>query len=319
MNKKISIVIPVYNTVSYLEKCLSSICNQTYQNLEIICVDDGSFDGSERIVDVFAERDNRIIVLHKKNGGESSARNAGLNLCTGDYIGFMDCDDWIEPEMYEMLVSALEKNTVDLVATGYYIDTDSTSKRAENRLAVSNEVFNRHQLMEYVYRRDDYRGFTGYNWCKLYKKEILKNKMGMWILFEKNLKIGGDILYFSEVALNTNRAFYVNESYYHYFQRKNSTYHSQNEEIWVDILLTYIRVIENFTAKKVEKNILIWVKRFLVYRAGLVAVLAYKNKNKAVLDYCIDIMRQYQKEYLQTNQQYPERIKQYHEIIEYKL
>lgn len=319
MNKKISIVIPVYNTVDYLEKCLSSVCNQTYKNLEIICVDDGSFDGSEKIVDVFAERDKRVIVIHKRNGGESSARNAGLNLCTGDYIGFIDCDDWIEPEMYEDLVSALEKNTVDMVATGYYIDTDSGSKRAKNLLTVTTNVFNRHQLMEYVYRRDDYRGFTGYNWCKLFKKDILKNKTGSWILYDEKLKIGGDILYFSEVALNTNSAIYVDESYYHYYQRDNSTYHSKNEKMWLDILLTYMKVIENFTVKEVEDDILIWVKRFLVYRAGLVAVLAYRNKNKAVLEYCIDIMRQYKKEYLQTNQQYPDRIRKFYEVIEYKL
>jgi len=319
MDKKISIVIPVYNTVNYLEKCLSSVCNQTYKNLEIICVDDGSFDGSEKIVDQFAEKDKRVIAIHKKNSGESSARNAGLRKCTGDYIGFIDCDDWIDPEMYEHLVVSLEKHNVDMAAGGYYIDTDENSKKAINNLEVTKEVFGRQQLMEYVYKRDDYRGVTGYIWCKLYRREILQDMNKNWILFDESLKIGGDILYFSEIALNTNRAIYLDQAYYHYYQRGNSTYHSNDEQIWMDILHTYEMVIENFTRQNIEENILIWLKRFLVYRAGLVANLAYKNKNENVLKTCKNIMQQYQNEYFSTNQQYPERIVQYKEIMKYKI
>ena len=93
-NPLVSIIIPVYNTAQYLRKCLDSAKNQTYENLEIICVDDGSTDGSEKIVDEYLD-DDRFVIIHKENGGESSARNTGLLKCTGNYIGFMDCDDWI--------------------------------------------------------------------------------------------------------------------------------------------------------------------------------------------------------------------------------
>jgi glycosyltransferase involved in cell wall biosynthesis len=319
MSKKVSIVIPVYNTVKYLEKCLSSVCNQTYKNLEIICIDDGSFDGSEKIVDRFARKDRRVVAVHKKNGGESSARNKGLQLCTGTYIGFMDCDDWIEPKMYEKLVDILENSDVDMVASGYYIDTDDDSRKAINNFEVRKDVFERHQLMEYVYKRDYYRGVTGYIWCKLYKKEILQDKDGSLILFDEELKIGGDIVYFSQIALNTKNAMYLNEAYYHYYQRQSSTYHSEDEEMWLDMLRTYIQVIDNFEQENIEEEILVWVKRFLVYRAELVADLAYKNKNQEVLSYCQKIMNQYQKEYFNTNSQFAERIKQYHEIINYKV
>ena len=106
----ISVIVPVYNIESeYLERCIKSICNQTYKNLEIILVDDGSNDGSGIICDKFAMEDSRIRVFHKENGGSSSARNLGIKEAKGEYIGFIDSDDYIEPDMYELLAGAVEK------------------------------------------------------------------------------------------------------------------------------------------------------------------------------------------------------------------
>lgn len=101
--KKISVIIPVYNTRKELARCLESICGQAYRALEIICVDDGSTDGSGEMIDEFAKQDDRIIVIHKTNSGESNARNTGLKIATGEYIAFCDCDDWIDEDMYEVL------------------------------------------------------------------------------------------------------------------------------------------------------------------------------------------------------------------------
>ena len=105
----ISIIIPVYNVEKYLAKCLDSVLNQTYKNLEIILVDDGSKDNSGAICDEYAKRDNRIIVVHQKNSGVSKARNLGMSMATGDYIGFIDSDDTIEANMYEVLL----KNAIE--------------------------------------------------------------------------------------------------------------------------------------------------------------------------------------------------------------
>lgn len=113
---KISIVVPVYNMSRYLDKCISSIRNQSYTNLEIILIDDGSIDGSSKIVDKHASFDSRIIAIHEENQGESRARNVGLEQTTGDYIAFVDCDDWIEPDIYETLLSAAVSNDLDIVA-----------------------------------------------------------------------------------------------------------------------------------------------------------------------------------------------------------
>lgn len=116
MNKLVTIIIPVYKVEKYLDDCLISIVNQTYKNLEIILVDDGSPDSCPSLCEQWAENDARIKVIHKKNGGLSSARNAGLKIATGDFIGFVDSDDWVELDMYAMMVKALEENDVDFVA-----------------------------------------------------------------------------------------------------------------------------------------------------------------------------------------------------------
>ena len=110
-NLKISVIIPVYNTLNCLERCVDSVCGQTYENLEIILVDDGSTDGTGQLCDTLAKRDDRIRVYHKKNGGASSARNLGLQKATGEYIGFVDSDDYIDADVYqEMAELAMKKN-----------------------------------------------------------------------------------------------------------------------------------------------------------------------------------------------------------------
>ena len=102
-NSLISVIVPVYNVEKYLPQCLNSIINQTYENLEIIFINDGSTDNSGNICDEYAKRNSRIKAIHKENGGASSARNIGLDICKGDNIGFVDSDDWIELDMYESL------------------------------------------------------------------------------------------------------------------------------------------------------------------------------------------------------------------------
>ena len=111
----LSVIVPVYNIKrEYLERCIASICNQTYKNLEILLVDDGSTDGSGAVCDEFAKKDERIRVFHKENGGSSSARNLGIENATGEYLGFIDSDDFIEPDMYELLAEAIQKHQVKM-------------------------------------------------------------------------------------------------------------------------------------------------------------------------------------------------------------
>ena len=115
MNEKISVIVPIYNSIDCLERCVNSICAQTYTNIEILLIDDGSTDGTDKLCERLASEDSRIRTYHKQNGGASSARNMGIGLAEGEYLGFVDSDDYIEPDMYELLMSAAKKRSGPIV------------------------------------------------------------------------------------------------------------------------------------------------------------------------------------------------------------
>ena len=114
-NPRISIIVPVYNIEEYLPRCIESILNQTYTNLQLVLVDDGSKDKSGKICDEYAKKDNRIVVVHKENGGSSSARNKGIEVAMGEYLGFVDSDDYVEPDMYEKMVDTIKETGCNIV------------------------------------------------------------------------------------------------------------------------------------------------------------------------------------------------------------
>lgn len=124
----ISIIVPVYNVKDYVEKCLDSICGQTYKNLEIVVVDDGSTDGSGEICDTYAQKDPRVKVIHRENRGVSAVRNEGLDIALGEYIGFVDGDDWIDSDMYEFLYELLIVNEADISVCSHYIENRAREK-----------------------------------------------------------------------------------------------------------------------------------------------------------------------------------------------
>lgn len=313
----ISVIIPVYNTAAYLEKCLDSVCGQTYRNLEIICVDDGSTDGSEKIVDAYADRDLRVKVIHKPNGGESSARNTGLRYSTGKYITFVDCDDWIEPQMYEKMLGAMRKKDLDLAACNYYWETDQQSHPMQNESPVSKEVFGRKELFQYVYIRDRYRGVTALVWCKLFKRELLYED-GRLLEFAEDLRFGADNVFFLHAAANAKRICYLEEAFYHYYQRGTSTSHTEDLEVAYDIVITYQRMIDYIREKDIEQQIIPWLQRFKVYRASLVAEQAFAQGDKRFLKKCQQDMIELEDVYFETNREYPGRLERYKEIISWK-
>lgn len=125
----ISVIIAIYNVEKYLRKCLDSVINQSYKNLEIILVNDGSPDSSIRICEEYAAKDNRVVVLSKENGGQSTARNFALDRCRGEYVGFIDGDDWIEPNMYERMLKAIQQNEADIVQCGCLIHNNGVQHK----------------------------------------------------------------------------------------------------------------------------------------------------------------------------------------------
>lgn len=168
----VSVIVPVYNILDYLPRCVDSICSQTYRNLEILLVDDGSTDGTSDLCDRLAQKDERIRVFHKENGGSSSARNLGIREAKGDYLGFIDSDDYIDADMYERLVQAVQEYQAAIAQVGRdEIDTDGKKRPdvcippKETILIKSMDFFK-----ELLMHRGDCSFCT-----KLVKKSCLKN------------------------------------------------------------------------------------------------------------------------------------------------
>ncbi|MGN6714461.1 glycosyltransferase family 2 protein [Anaerocolumna jejuensis] len=314
--KLVSIIIPVYNTSDYIKHCLDSVCSQTYRNLEIICIDDGSTDGSGEILDEYAKKDKRIVVIHQKNSGESTARNTGLLNMSGEFVGFVDSDDWIEPEMYENLVKFMQVYDVDIVASNYYKDYDSKCEKMENACKVPEGVMGRDEWLHYVFERDKYKGVTAYIWNKLFKKEFLYRD-GVLLMFDKSIMIGCDVYFFSQLMCRLNKVYYTSTNYYHYYQRQSSILHSTSIEIREDILYTYEKILNLFKNENIGADILLWIKRFTAYHASVLAQDAHQQKNRIKLDNCKNFMRKYQNDYELTNIEYPDRIYEFRKILQY--
>lgn len=182
--KKVSVIVPVYNVEKYLPKCLDSITNQTFKNLEIICVNDGSPDNSADILRSYAEKDNRIKVITKENQGLSSARNTGIKAATGDYTVFVDSDDWLDLQTIETAVKTTETDGVEMVMWGYI--REYKGKSVEKKIFDGDRIFNKDETRCFVHRR--MAGLLGEElaepenadslstaWGKLYDTNIIKS------------------------------------------------------------------------------------------------------------------------------------------------
>lgn len=316
--KKISVIIPVYNTHNELRMCLDSIINQMYTQLEIICVDDGSTDGSEKIVDEYALKDARVVVIHQSNHGESNARNVGLQRATGQYVTFCDCDDWLDLDMYQMMITAMEENDVDLVATSWYKEMPNESVIIGNVGTVQSGVFGRSELLWYLYRRDSYRGFA-YIWNKLYKREVLYDNKGKLILFDETLQLGGDVVYLAEIALNVSKVLYIDKAFYHYNQRITSGCHTTNLKKLRDWVKAYEIVIQRFEQEEIDKQVVDYVKRFLAYHSFNFAQEALKQSDEKYLCEFQYFMSLYKVEYVALNREFPQRIEAYQKMLEEQI
>lgn len=211
MNKPlISVIIPVFNTGGYLTNCLDSVLNQTYSNLQVIIVDDGSTDGSSNVCDEYAQKDKRVVVIHKKNEGVSIARNTGIAIATGDYFHFPDSDDYIEMDTYEYLLSLIEKHKCDMINYEYYI-TYSNSE-IEHK---SGESF--YGLFD---KENSHLGVMSgepFAWNKFFTKKAVEG-----VTFRESILRGEDSLYVHECIEQIDSMWFDNRPLYHYVQSEDS-------------------------------------------------------------------------------------------------
>ncbi len=234
----ISVIIPAYNVEKYIARCLDSICEQKYHDLEIIVIDDGSDDKTPEICDQYAEKDRRIKVVHKANEGVSAARNTALNIASGDSIAFCDADDYFEPDMLERMHEAMERSSADMVSCGYYEEYED---RVDNYGLGSDEselVLNKYAA--YVdYLRMGGRLGSGC-WNKLIKKKAIDE-----IRF-KPYKLGEDVEFLSRVLDNCTTVVCIGYRGYHYIHRKGSATRLTFSKTNMDILHVSDEMVEYF-------------------------------------------------------------------------
>ncbi len=234
----ISVIVPIYNVEKYLNRCIDSIINQTYKNLEIILVDDGSPDNCPKICDEYAKKDDRIKVIHKENGGLSDARNKGIKIASGEYIGFVDSDDYIDEKMYEYLLKLIKDNNAEISVCGYkkvYSEEIEYISYGKDTVLDTTEG-----LKTLLYNND----VGNYVWNKLFLTSSFKENN---IEFPKG-KIMEDILTTYKLYEKANRIAIGTDEFYNYVQRENSIVGSKSSKsqiAFVDNILERYSHFEN--------------------------------------------------------------------------
>ena len=279
--KLVSVIIPAYNIEDYIGRCLDSIISQTYKNLEIIVVDDGSRDYTGEILDNYAKKDRRIKVIHKENGGVSSARNKGIEAAEGDYIGFIDGDDLIEPEMYKTLVDLLEEENADIAHCGYQMvfpdRIDYYHNTGKKKIQTTEEG-----LKDLLSGEMIEPGLVN----KLYKKELIKN-----CRLNETVKINEDLLMNYQLFKLSQKSVYYDITPYSYMIRSSSATGANS-------LITKredsLRVLNQIKDDCINNNLLSIIYKRYIYL--LMAICRDGLKDKSYMKYQKKQRKQLKKE-----------------------
>lgn len=234
MTSLISVIVPVYKVEKYVRKCIDSIICQTYSNLEIILVDDGSPDNCPKICDSYAEKDPRIKVIHKKNAGLGFARNSGLEICAGDFVMFVDSDDYLSLDCVEVLYERIVKDNSDIVI-GKYIEIFENGQTNDKYCSWYTDcVLSRDEVLEGF---GSHKAIAVVAWAKLYKRQIIKN------ISYPSLKCGEDAWVLQDIIRQCEKISLTGKSVYYYLQHSDSIIHSLDDKRRLDNLNASLRLI----------------------------------------------------------------------------
>ncbi len=284
----ISVIVPVYNSWRYTKKCIETIVNQTYKNLEILLIDDGSTDKSGLVCDEWQKKDERIIVIHKENGGAADARNTGLDIAKGTIIAFVDGDDYIEQDMIEILYKNMIETGAQIVSGGYfkeYFYSETVEYAKENYIMTPKEAYER------MLTRND---FGNEIWDRLYKKELFED-----LRFELN-KIPEDVGMTFKILDKANKISHIDKPVYHYIQRQGSVEHKKYEIAQtgaVDFSEELIKLME-----KKYPNLVGYAEKFFVMALNNNIVLCYRNGFKEEYKKLIEKSKIYMKRILKCSE-----------------
>lgn len=268
--KKVTIIVAVYNIDKYIDECINSICKQSYKNLEIILVDDGSTDRSAEICDKWCEKDKRIRVVHKKNGGVSTTRNVGIKEASGELVVFVDGDDWLEREAVSVLVSNYEDGV--LIAAGYYIDNQQETQLVVKERKSKNVVGGK-EIVVSLFEK----GLFSSIWNKIYNLNVIRNNN---IAFNENMSLGEDILFnLSYLSATKGKIRNVDKVLYHYVRRDieslDNKYCEGFEKIQKEIYESFFEYLGEDMQKSEH-----WAKIQLLYFNALIVAIdnVYVNR-----------------------------------------
>lgn len=261
---KISIIVPIYNVQDYLDKCVISILNQTYKNIEILLIDDGSTDSSGVVCDKYAQNDHRIKVLHKKNGGLVSARKAGASMASGDYILNVDGDDWIEKDYVHSFYDVIIKYKPDIVsANGFYKDYDGYTCKCITQEESQEEMYSR---LSGLYGFDNSIEYA--LWLRCVRRDLyvkVQNSIDDRIIHNE------DVTCIVRMIAHTKNVYFANIMGYHYIQRRNSIVNSNIRKCETDKILLYNSIEYINNTKSNYKEELINVVKGFICRGQLLA------------------------------------------------
>lgn len=236
---KVSVIMPVYNTEQYLNRCLDSLLSQTLKDIEIICVDDGSTDRSLEILKKYASIDNRIKIIQKENSGVGDSGNKGLDEAKGEYVCFVDSDDWIDIDFLEKLFFRASRDNLDWVKGNVLLEYSKSSLLSR----LHKEVYHQLELGKHI-ACCLFRDW----WSILYKKEIIEK----YNLKFTNHHLAEDTLFLISYLCYAEKFALVDETYYHYFQRPNSLVHTYRSDDWKDVLVTTQKIGNIFNEQHID-------------------------------------------------------------------
>lgn len=235
----VSVIVPVYNVAEYLEECVRSLFAQTYRELEIILIDDGSSDGSGQLCDAFAAQDSRVRVIHQENAGVSAARNAGLDAARGEYICFVDGDDWTAPEMVAEAVSVMEREGCDICSFGHFFVEEDGEKRYFGRWETSFLRFQEERQQQRFLCRWLIPGRLVWSvWCRMFRKGIIEQH---GLRFALGQRISEDLDFTFRYLAYCQNLYYLPKPLYNYRQRGTSAVHSVPLAHWAVDTLEMVR------------------------------------------------------------------------------
>mgnify|MGYP002567683511 FL=1 len=241
LNELITIIIPIYNVDKYLKRCLDSVLNQEYSNIQVILIDDGSNDMSSLICDEYVKKDKRCEVIHINNQGVSHARNEGIKLAKGQYLTFVDADDWVEQKIYVKLYENIKKYNADISICNYQIRYDE-SRMEKNQIESRIDILEKNDAIKLLIEE---KYFGGFLMNKLFSADVIKK-----IALNEEIYILEDLLFCYEVFNNAKKIVYDSENLYNYYQRETSALHKRYS--WKN--LTGIWVWEYLRKKEIEKD-----------------------------------------------------------------